>query len=146
MAAAFDFHNAYALDKSSVNTGTLITHPASGIKFRIARAGNRAYTSAVQAGYKKNEKQLAIADSDKASVEAVEAARDLGEKLLNEIRANTILTGWEGTVPFGGKQLAYSKENAVTLLELEEFSLWVNQESANIDNYRVTVTDEELKN
>lgn len=143
MADNFDFFNAYALDKSKTNKGALVTHPASGIKFYIARATNRAYLAAVQAGYKKNEKQLAVAESDKASDAAKDAARDLGEKLLNVIQATHILTGWEGEVPLKGEKLTYTVENAVKLLELEEFRQWVLEEASNTDNYRAVQQEEE---
>lgn len=144
---SFNFHNAYALDKNLINKGASIVHPASGITFRIARATNRGYLAAVQAGYKKNEKQLQAVDNEKASEEAKEAARDLSDSLLLKIQATHILVGWEGTVPYATEKLAYSIDNAVKLLELEEFRQWVLEEASNVENYReVAKQEEQTKN
>lgn len=133
---SFDFQKQYAFDAAKSNEGVLIQHPESGIWFRIARSSNRGYRAAVAAFAKANKKKL--------EAETIEAA-EFAEKHMIELRARHILTGWEGTVPYGGEKLSYSEANAIKLLALEGFGTWVMEQADTNENYRLNTEEDEKK-
>jgi len=145
MTASFDFGN-YALDEQRVTAGTPVLHEPSGVTFYIARATNRVYNAAIRAAYKKHEKQLAVAENDRASEAAVVQAAKLGESLLLAVQAKHILTGWDGEVSVNGVKHTYSESAALMMLSFEEFHQWVMGEATNTENYRSKPTEEDEKN
>lgn len=107
-----------------------------GAKLLVARSGNRKYARLLGTEVEKHQRAL-----DGKS----DAAEELSEKLMIGVIAGTILLGWEG-VKYKGQPMAYSVENAKTLLAVKDFRVFVTKLSNDIEAYRAVQEEVAKKN
>tara|TARA_Y100001938_G_scaffold150167_2_gene239913 strand:- start:1973 stop:2419 length:447 start_codon:yes stop_codon:yes gene_type:complete len=105
-----DFKKHYATDSDAEAEGQWIEW-SEGTRLKIARLGNPNYNRLLQAKMKPVRHLR-----DRGTLPDAESSR-----ILCEVIAETIITDWEG-VEYEGKELSYSRENALMLLtELKDF-------------------------
>jgi len=121
-----DIFKSFATDEKLEQEGTWISLGGDA-KILVARAGNKKYGRLLSSAVEKNQVALDL---------KTEEADDLSDEIMVDVLANSILVGWEG-LSFKGEALAYSVENAKTLLSVKDFRLAVSNHSRNIENYRV---------
>ena len=96
-------------------------------KVLVARTGNPNYIKALRQRMKDNQ----IDPEDNS---------DENEKLVTSLvvdtMAETILLGWKG-LEYKGKALEYSKENAVTLLEVKDFRKRIGNIADSAESFRL---------
>lgn len=132
---ALDLFAEFATDAALENGGAWVTYKGA-TRFLIARAQNENFGALIAKTLQENEAAL---QGDSAEAKALSA------KLMNEVLAKTILLGWEN-VAFKGKPVDYSVETAAELLTMTDFRVWVREQSANRDNYKLKLEDEAVKN
>ena len=103
------------------------------VEFLIARANNPKYRRRLSYFYEKN-KRLLDGKGD--------AAEAKSNEIMATVMGETILLGWRGKVSIKGEVLAYSKANAIRLLEVPLFREWVTSQANDQYAYK-TVKDEE---
>ena len=103
------------------------------VEFLIARANNPKYRRRLSYFYEKN-KRLLDGKGD--------AAEAKSNEIMATVMGETILLGWKGKVSIKGEVLAYSKANAIRLLEVPLFREWVTSQANDQHAYK-TVKDEE---
>ncbi len=131
----FDVFKAYATDEKKENEGVR-KELGGGAYMVIARAYNPLF----------NKLLLAALETHKVTLDSLpdDERVKLDNKLLCEVMAESILLDFK--VNFKGKPMAYSKENAFTLLSIKDFRLKVVEEANKIDNYRVAADEADSKN
>ena len=101
-------------------------------KVLVARTGNPNYIKALRQRMKDNQ----IDPEDNS---------DENEKLVTSLdvdtMAETILLGWKG-LEYKGKALEYSKENAVTLLEVKDFRKRIGNIADSAESFRLKDEEE----
>lgn len=133
----FDLFNKFAVDEKKEVEGVEISL-GDGAFITVARSDNQNF----------NEKILEASEKHLADIKALpkKEAVELDRKILCGVMAGTILTGFRG-MSYKGKALKYSVENAtMLLLELKEFFKLVRSHSMNIENYRVKIETDDVKN
>lgn len=136
--SAIDLFSAFAVDSAQEQDGALTQLPNAGdTQFRIAREGNKNYSKLLQKLVKMNRATL------DAKGPLAEAKSD---EILVDVLAKTILIGWEGEVNYKGKMLAYSVDNAKTLLQHKDFRAVVINASSSMENFKVVKDAEDLGN
>lgn len=135
---SIDLFAAFAVDPDKESKGVPTPLPGCGdTKFFIAREKNDAYSKLLQLRVKQHR---AVLDSKGKEAEAK------SDEILREVVAKTILVGWEGTVNYKGKSLAYSVENALQLLSHKDFMERVMAVSANMELFKLVQDEEDVKN
>ena len=121
-----DIFKEFATDSSAETEGTW-KDIGPGAAIKVARAGNDAYSEAIQKEVQEN--RLALEVGGKAS-------KALNDAILARVLAGTILKGWKG-LSYQGKEIEYSFENAVKLLGHKEFRELVSGISGDFRNYLI---------
>lgn len=129
-----DIFTSFATDETAEVNGTWL--PFNGAKLLVARAGNRKYAKALTKKVETFQKELDAQD---------DAADKRSDEIMAEVFAESILLGWEG-IGFKGAPMDYSKDNAKTLLLVKDFRRAVAALSDDMNNYRVKVEAEQVKN
>lgn len=138
MTDAIDFFAAYAADEVAEEKGAKVTLPRMGDKlFSIARSNNEDYARLITKLVKQNKHLL-----DSKTPEAKAKSKEL----MVRVFAETILLGWEGEIKYKDQMLAYSKENAKTLLGHAQFLEDVKAAADNFENYKLVKDEEDEKN
>lgn len=139
-----DMFDEFATDIALEVGGAWVPYK-NGTRFKIARAGNDAYNEALNKVMDENREALLLNDT---------AAKDLSERLMCEIVADTILKGWETVqgeqtlnhIKYKGQTLPYSREAAITLLSHGDFRNWVKRQSDNREYFKAKLVEEAAKN
>lgn len=125
-------------DQSAENDGVWIDFEG-GLRLKIARLNNdhhQEYMMNLRRKYQKT----------KRMGEEAEIGSSKLRELSVEGMVECILLGWDNMIE-EGKAISYSKEEATRLLtEYREFYRLVEEEAANIDNFRAETEAEELGN
>ena len=139
-----DIFNAHATDPNKELKGVAVPLPGCGdVRFVIARANNKNYQKAVQHQYKKHK---AVIDGKG------EEAEKLSKAIVADVMAKTVLLGWQDaegkpcTIPYKGKQHAYSVEIAAAMLSHADFAAKVEEASADFNNYKLVQDAEDEGN
>lgn len=132
--AMFDLFEEFATDAALETGGAWVTRGTA--RFLIARDGNDNFTDKIAKAYAENEEAL--------KEESLEG-KELSNRLMREVLADTILLGWEN-VGYQKKELAYSKEAAADMLKHSEFRTWVRQESMKRNHYKAKAEEVAEKN
>ncbi len=120
-----DIKKRFATDVKKETEGVWVDI-GDGMRLKIARLGNKNYTSRFQE----------LLRPYRAQARAGTLAQDLAEKLYNDALAETILVGWEG-IELDGETLTYSRENALRLIqELPDFKTTVTEIANTMEAYR----------
>lgn len=109
-----------------------------GIRLKIARARNPKYTELLQA----------LVAPVKIEVRDGKINQDELEDILKQVRAETILVGWEN-IEENGVEVPYSSERALEYFmnpELKDFYHFVVIVSENADQYKKKVIKDTEKN
>ncbi len=117
-----------------------------GVRFLIARAGNKKFNALI----------LRLAEKNKASLKGrSEAAQSKSDTIMIEVMSETILKGWDGPLELDqtdadGKVTTvavgpFTVEKAAGLLAIKDFREWVDAQSKDMANYQ-KATQEEAKN
>jgi hypothetical protein len=130
-----DFFAAFATDLNLEVKGALAK--IHGINFYVARMGNKEYGKLLKELVEKNQTVLDQKD-DEADAKS--------DEIMVEVFARTILTGWDGEVPFNGGTLPHSIENAKTLLAMKDFRSHIARLSDERERYAVVKAANEVKN
>lgn len=101
-------------------------------KVLVARTGNPNYIKALRQRMKDN--QIDPEDNSDENEKLVTS-------LVVETMAETILLGWKG-LEYKGKALEYSKENAVTLLEVKDFRKRIGNIADSAESFRLKDEEE----
>ena len=131
-----DIYKTYATDEKGEVEGVVVSL-GGGASITVARIGNPEYVKMLLAESEKHEAAL-------KALPAAEAAA-LDAKILCEVLAETVLLGFQG-LGFKGKNLKYSKENAILLLAVRDFRKRVLTEADKLDNFRVKFEEDSAKN
>lgn len=113
---------------------------AEGIRLKIARARNPAYKKSIRDLTEPH--QIKEIREDKLMLE------DLDE-LLKQVRAKTILLGWENIEDEAGKPIEYSPEQALAFFndpELHDFYTFVILTSENMELFKKELVKDAEKN
>lgn len=129
-----DVFATYATDENAELNGVWQPHLDSSLL--IARAGNTRYLRVMSEKFEANQQLLDSKD---------EKAEALSNQLMAEIYAETILLGWKD-LGYQGKELAYSRENAVMILKHKDFRRVVANLADKIDAYRAKTEEAQVKN
>lgn len=121
-----DVFAEYATDPALEDGGTWFSI-GKGARLLIGRAGNRAYSKALNKLVERNEVALKAED---------EAADKLNDEIMIESLAVGTLLGWEKLF-YQGKPIDYSVQNAKLLLKHREFRRTVIKFSEDVDAFRV---------
>jgi hypothetical protein len=98
----------------------------------VAHTGNPHYIKALRQRMKDN--QIDPEDNSDENEKLVTS-------LVVETMAETILLGWKG-LEYKGKALEYSKENAVTLLEVKDFRKRIGNIADSAESFRLKDEEE----
>lgn len=107
--------------------------------FKIARAGksNKKWLKAVERATKPHRRAMELGTIDNV----------LAEKLMRDVFAESVLTDWRNVQDKDGKPLAFSKAEAVALLEaLPELYDDLNEKASKAAMFRDEALENEAKN
>lgn len=128
-----DFKSEFGVDAKREIEGAWVNYSGE-TSFLIARARNKNFSRMFARKWAKNKTLL-----DGVKPTDTDAKLDVADAKADEIMvscyAETILLGWKG-VSYDGKILEYSTENAVTLLTDKEFRKYIEEQAADISNYK----------
>lgn len=128
--------STFKTDKVKETEGVWFDIDADGAQVLVARAGNRKYA-------KKLEK---ITKPHRHALRSRNMSDDLGDKLLAEAMAGTILLDWK-KLEFDGVSLIFSEEKAKELLQtLPDFRRIIDDFSNDINSFKEMDDEEDLKN
>lgn len=111
----------------------------SGIKLKIARARNSAY----------RELMRQLTEPHQQKIREGEMEIEVLEDLLKQVRAKTILLGWENIEDKTGMTILYSPEQALAFFndpELRDFYTFVILTSENMENFKKKLIEDSEKN
>lgn len=132
-----DIFEQFASDEALEVEGRWVDY-APGIRFKIARSGNKHFGRLFSREYGKNKMIL------EGKGEAAEAKSD---ELLAKVYAKTILVGWEGPIKFQGEDFSkYTEERAEKMLKLKDFRRWVSAQSEDFEAYKAVQEAADAKN
>jgi hypothetical protein len=132
-----DLLKMFALDQAKESEGIWI-ELGSGIRIKVARMDNPAYTKALSKAMAPYRHALRANTMDDDTFHA----------LMARVVGKTILVGWEG-IDYKGEPLPYSPKNAEMLLldpQLKPFYERVMQIASDQDAYRLQQEEEAAKN
>ncbi len=128
---AIDLFAEFATNTAVEEAGAWV--PYSGdIEFLIARSNNPTYARKLTKLFDRNRQLLNTKGK---------AAEDKAQEITIEVMAESILLGWKGTFTWKGQPLPYSKENAKTVLSVQDFRRWVQEKAEDFDRFKL-VQDE----
>lgn len=110
-----------------------------GIRLKIARARNSAYRELLRQ----------LTEPHRKTIREGDAELELLENLLRQVRAKTILLGWENIEDKDGNSIEYSSEQALAFFkdtELRDFYTFVILESENMENFKKELIEDSEKN
>ena len=122
-----DVFDSYATNDNLENDGTWVE--VGDAKFLIARSGNKKYVRKLTKAVDRHKKLLDRKD---------DAADKLSDEIMIGVVAETILLGWEG-VSFKGAAMAYSVDNAKTLLGIRDFRRQIMELADDFDAYKAVL-------
>ncbi len=129
-----DIFAEFATDETAETDGVEMEYGDATLL--IARSGNKKFARKLSKLYERNQKLLDRKD---------DAADKLSDTLMIDCIASTILLGWSG-IGYQGKEMAYSLENAKTLLAHKDFRRKVMELAEDIDAFKVKKEAEDEKN
>ena len=139
---AIDFKSEFGVDAKREIEGTWVNY-SGDTEFLIARSRNKNFSRMFARKWAKNKALLEgvkPTDTD-AKLDVADAKAD---QIMVECYAETILLGWKG-VNYEGKTLEYSTANAATLLADKEFRKYIEEQSADIGNFKSAEAAEDGK-
>lgn len=136
-----DFFSAYAVDPKAEQEGRDFDW-GGGVKLKIARAHNPAYSRLLASQYETYKHVL----DQKDTVEDQAAAEACSNKIMAYVMARSLLLGWTGPVTYKGQPLPYSVANAEMLLAMKDFQNEVAKKAADFRNFRFEVEAADEKN
>lgn len=108
-----------------------------GVTLRIARQNNPAYREYI----------AQLIRPYREEVEAKNLADDVWVELINKAMSKTILVGWDGIKDDNGNEIQYTPEKALDFLsQMPDFREVVSAFSTNMENYRVSELEKDIKN
>jgi hypothetical protein len=126
-----DIFSTFATDEVAESEGRWFPLSKKA-KVLVARTGNPNYIKALRQRMKDN--QIDPEDNSDENEKLVTS-------LVVETMAETILLGWKG-LEYKGKALEYSKENAVTLLEVKDFRKRIGNIADSAESFRLKDEEE----
>lgn len=126
-----DIFSTFATDEVAESEGRWFPLSKKA-KVLVARTGNPHYIKALRQRMKDN--QIDPEDNSDENEKLVTS-------LVVETMAETILLGWKG-LEYKGKALEYSKENAVTLLEVKDFRKRIGNIADSAESFRLKDEEE----
>jgi len=131
-----DIFKMYAVDVKKESEGVEVKL-GKDASMTVARLHNTNFSRCILAEYEEQGAELETLPEDKKKA--------LDNEIMCRVLAETILVGFKG-LSFKGKPLAYSKDNAIKLLQIKDFRRLVVEEASKLDNYRAAVEEAEVKN
>lgn len=131
-------YKMFGTDKNLERDGVWVDY-GNGIKILLACAGgaNHRYSKTMERVMKPFMRQIQTKTID----------GDLLHKLLREVFAEAVILGWEGVVCAEGKPLAFTLENAISLLEdLPKFYEDLKAISEDFQVFKNQVKEDNAKN
>lgn len=125
-----DIFSEYATNDNLENEGTWVE--VGDAEFLIARSGNKKYVRKLTKAVDRHKKLLDRKD---------DAADKLSDEIMVAVVAETILLGWKG-VSFKGAPMAYSADNAKTLLAIKDFRRQIMELAEDFDAYKAVLEQE----
>lgn len=136
-------YRQYKSDETLEKGGVLVqygfTDDNRPIAFRIARAGgaNASYAKRVEAKVKPYRRQIQTETIDPK----------VAEKLMMEVFVETVLLGWENVQDEAGKDLPFSKDNAIKLFtDLPDLYKDLQEQAGKASLYRAEILEVEAGN
>lgn len=133
------FYNTFATDKNlESGAGVTLDYGKDG-KITIHRAGgaNQKYARVASVKLKPYSRQIQTGTADP----------DVIKRVMAEIYADAVITGWEGVTDKNGKTIPYSKENVVKLLvDLPDLFEEIQKQADLISNFRAEQIEADAKN
>ncbi len=126
-----DIFSTFATDEVAESEGRWFPLSKKA-KVLVARTGNPNYIKSLRQRMKDN--QIDPEDNSDENEKLVTS-------LVVETMAETILLGWKG-LEYKGKALEYSKENAVTLLEVKDFRKRIGNIADSAESFRLKDEEE----
>jgi len=131
----FDVFRVYATDEKKENEGVEV-QLGKDASITVARMHNPVFSRCILAEHEKYKEDLdTLPEVEKKA---------LDEEIMCRVLAESILLGFKG-LGFKGKEVSYSKENAIKLLRVKEFRVRVVEEASKMDNYRAVMEDADAK-
>lgn len=143
-----DMFDEFATDPILENEGAWVEFK-KGTFYKVCRANNDAYSEKLNKLMEEHRDVLIKGD---------DAAKELSERLMNELMAETVLKGWKTVQTVDGEEISvdyirykgvdqvYSREVAVQLLGHRDFREWVKRQSEYRDYYKAVLVEEASKN
>jgi len=131
----FDVFKVYATDEKKENEGVEV-QLGGGAAITVARMHNPNFSKCILAEHEKHKAALDALPEDER--------KKLDDEIMCRVLADSILVGFTG-MGFKGKALAYSKENAIKLLQIKDFRMKVVEEASKLDNYRAVMEEADAK-
>ncbi len=126
-----DIFSTFATDEVAESEGRWFPLSKKA-KVLVVRTGNPNYIKSLRQRMKDN--QIDPEDNSDENEKLVTS-------LVVETMAETILLGWKG-LEYKGKALEYSKENAVTLLEVKDFRKRIGNIADSAESFRLKDEEE----
>jgi hypothetical protein len=120
-----DIFSSYATDETSEVEGTWFNLSKTA-SVRVARSGNSNFATGLRKAMEKHSVEL-----EGNTPEADQVA----EGLMVDLMADTILLDWKG-LQFKGKDVAYSREMARTMLRIKDFRKKISGFSDNFESFK----------
>lgn len=138
MSNVIDLFAQFATDEAKEDKGAPTPLADCGdTVFYVARAGNSEYNRLLSTLYKRNRATL---DSKGKVADAK------SNEILAEVYSKTILVGWDGTVRYQGKDVAYSQAAAKALLMHKDFRAKVEAVATDAALFKSVTDEEDTKN
>lgn len=127
------------MDLNSLKTDPALDEGAwiklGDVEIKIARLGSPRYQSAMIARLKPHRESIELGIM--ADAEA--------QKIESELLADFIVLDWRGDMKMDGKDLPYSRANAITALQIEVFRKWVKEQATELENFRTRDVKESIE-
>ncbi|CAH1661684.1 conserved hypothetical protein [Hyphomicrobiales bacterium] len=134
----YDGFEAYEMDENCESGQGVTIEYDDGRRFTIHRAGgsNKKFGRVLTARMKPFQRRIEMGTLPDA----------VGDRVLAEVYAETIIIGWEG-IAKGGQDLPFTKENVVDfLLAKPEVFAAIRQDATNLAHFRKEATELDAKN
>lgn len=131
-------YEVFGTDTSLENDkGVVIDYGVAKITVNRAGGANTKYQKVLEAKLRPYRRKLEAGTMDP----------ELNRRLLAEVYAEAIITGWEGVTDTKNKPLAFNKENCVkVLIDLPDFFSDIIAFTSDLKNFRKAEIEEDSKN
>lgn len=131
-------YNLFATNQDlEAGKGVILDYPGFSISIHRAGGANKKYAQALVNKMRPHRHKVQNGTMDE----------EVAQKLLIEVFAETVVTGWENVKGKDGKEIPYTKENCVKLLtDLPELFKDIQDQATSIAIFKSEIEETDIKN